>query len=261
MAIDFIHALQSEWLKKKRSLASWLILTGAFFTPAIVIVARLVNHDKLRQLYSTDGFWTLLWRNSWESMAIFFLPMAAVLATSLITQIEYKNNAWKQVHTLPLSPTTIFFSKLAVILLMMVQFFVLFNLGIYLSAVVPYLLIGNVPYPTAHAPLASFLVQNMLYFVDCLPIVAAQYLLSLRFKNFLVPIGFGFLTWVGALAALSWKFGYVIPYSYSMLTYLKDNPAGRAIVPAFDVHWLAIGYFVLFIVVGYGLFVTKAQKG
>jgi hypothetical protein len=261
MTLDFVHAFQSEWLKKKRSLASWLVVIGAFFTPAIVIVARLIKHDALQPLYSADGFWTLLWRNSWESMAIFFLPMAAILATSLMTQIEFRNNAWKQVHALPLSATVLFFAKLTVILLMMVQFFVLFNVGIYVSAVVPYLLVGGTPYPNAPLPLRYFLAQDALYFIDCLPIVAAQYLLSLRFKNFLVPIGFGFLAWVGALAALSWKFGYVLPYTYSMLNYLKDNPGARGIVPNFEFHWLALAYFVLFTLAGYGLFVTKAQKG
>jgi hypothetical protein len=261
MTIDFIHAFQAEWLKKKRSLGSWLVVLGAFFTPAIVIVARLVKHDKLQSLYAADDFWILLWRNSWESMAIFFLPMAAILMTSLMTQIEYKNNAWKQVHALPLSATIIFFAKLAVILLMVAQLFVLFNVGIYFSAIVPYLMVDGTPYPNARVPLRFLLVENTLYFIDCLPIIAAQYLLSLRFKSFLVPIGFGFLAWVGALAALSWKFGYVLPYTYTMLNYLKDNPAGRTIVPVVAFHWLAIGYSILFTIVGYWLFVTKAQKG
>ena len=36
-----------------------------------------------------------------------------------------------------------------------------------------------------------FLKEDALYFIDCLPIVALQYLISLRFKNFLVPVGAG----------------------------------------------------------------------
>jgi len=261
MSADFMHAFQSEWQKKRRSLASYLVVVGAFFTPAIIIVARLLHHDALRTLYAADDFWALLWKNAWESLAVFFLPMAAILATSLMTQLEVRNNAWKQVHTLPLSPMTIFTAKLAVILVMLVQFIVLFNVGIYLSAVIPYLLVSGTPYPHAPLPLRDFLTQDALYFIACLPIIAAQYLLSLQFRNFLVPIGVGFLAWVGALAALSWKFGYVLPYTHSMLNYLKDMPAGRAVVPAFDVGWLAGGYFVLFVVVGYGLWVGRAQKG
>ena len=98
MAGTLIYSFQSEWLKQRRSLGSWLVVVGALFTPVIVIVSRLIHHDKLPEVYAASNFWTSLWKNSWESMAVFFLPMAAILMTSLITQIEYRNNAWKQVQ-------------------------------------------------------------------------------------------------------------------------------------------------------------------
>ena len=118
MAHSFIHSFQSEWLKKKRSLSSWLVVVGGFFTPLVIIIARLVHHEQLAVLYAKENFWNQLWKSSWESMAIFLLPIGVILATSLITQLEYKNNTWKQLHTLPMNLTTVFFSKL---LLLMVQ--------------------------------------------------------------------------------------------------------------------------------------------
>jgi hypothetical protein len=257
----FINSFQSELLKTKRSLAFWMIVIGGFFTPAIIIVARLVRFSKLPEIYSADNFWDLLWKNAWESMAIFFLPLGAILSTSLIAQIEYKNNTWKQLHTMPLSYTTIFFSKLAVILVLMLQFFVLFNLGIYLAAIVPYLLVGGTPYPSQRLPYESFLRENFLYFVDTLPIVALQYLIALRFKNFLVPVGMGFVFWVGALASLSWKFGYVIPYTYPMYNYLKAGVETKAVIPDVNIHVLAVMYFGVITAVSYVLYVTKKEKG
>ena len=259
--MTFLNSFQSEWLKTKRSLAFWMVVIGGFFTPSIVIVARLINYDRLPALYSAEDFWTLLWKNSWESMAIFFLPLGAILSTSLITQIEYKNNTWKQLHTLPLSYTTIFFAKLAVILVLMLQFFVLFNIGIYLAAVVPYLLVSGTPYPEEPLPYEHFLRQNLLYFVDTLPIVALQYLIALRFKNFLVPVGLGFIFWVGALAALTWQFGYVIPYTYPMYNYLSSGVQTKAILPDVNIHWLAIGYFAVITAVSFGMYLTKKEKG
>jgi hypothetical protein len=257
----FINSFQSELLKTKRSLAFWMIVIGGFFTPAIIIVARLVRFSKLPEIYSADNFWDLLWKNAWESMAIFFLPLGAILSTSLIAQIEYKNNTWKQLHTMPLSYTTIFFSKLAVILVLMLQFFVLFNLGIYLAAIVPYLLVGGTPYPSQRLPYESFLRENFLYFVDTLPIVALQYLIAVRFKNFLVPVGMGFVFWVGALASLSWKFGYVIPYTYPMYNYLKAGVETKAVIPDVNIHVLAVMYFGVITAVSYVLYFTKKEKG
>src|SRR6476659_7002134 len=147
MTADLIHSFQSEWLKTKRSLAFWMVVVGGFFTPSIITAARLIRYQKLPQIYSSENFWDLLWKNSWESMAIFFLPLGAILSTSLIAQIEYKNNTWKQLHPLPLSYTTVFFSKLAVILALMAILFVLFNVGILLPAIVPYLVICGTSYP------------------------------------------------------------------------------------------------------------------
>jgi len=194
-------------------------------------------------------------------MALFLLPLGVILTTSLITQIEYKNNTWKQLHTLPLSGANIFFSKLVVIVVMMLGFFVLFNVGIYLSAVIPWLVIGGVPYPHAPIPYQYFIEQNLYYMLNCLPVIALQYLISLQFKNFLVPVGTGFIFWIGALAALSWKYGYIIPYTYCMFTYLKSGVVNRAVMPTVNIHLLAVIYFVLFTIIGYVLFISKKEKG
>ncbi|MEO6129980.1 MAG: ABC transporter permease [Ferruginibacter sp.] len=256
---SFIYSFESEWLKKKRSLGSWLVIVGAFFTPVIIIIARLIRHTTLEGIYEKDNFWRSLWHSSWESMAIFLLPMGVIMATSLITQLEYKNNTWKQLHTLPLSYTTIFFSKLLVIVVMVLQFFILFNIGIYLSAVIPYMLVSGVHYPAANIPFAEILKEDLLFFIDCLPIIALQYLISLQFKNFLLPIGIGFGLWMGSISALSWKFGYLIPYTYSMLNFLKDG--NKAATPGINIHYLAIGYFIIFTIVSYWLYVRKNEKG
>lgn len=261
MSLTFIRSFQSERIKTKRSLATWIVVIGGFFTPGIVTTIRLVQYETLPTVYASDKFWMALWENSWESMAIFLLPMGIVLTTSLITQIEYKNNTWKQLHTTPLSLTTIFFSKLVVIVVMMFQFFVLFNIGIYLSAVIPYLLISDVPYPKAPFPYLYFLDQNLFYFIDCLPIIALQYLISLQYKNFLVPVGAGFVFWVGSLGALTWKYGYIIPYTYCAYHYLQSGVENKATIPSFNYHWLALGYFVVITVVSFVLYVTRKEKG
>jgi hypothetical protein len=261
MTTDLPLVLRCEWLKRRRSFAGWLVVGGALFTPAIIIAIRLVNHAKLPALYATAAFWPSLWRSAWESMAMLLLPICAILATSLVTQIEYRNNAWKQVHVLPLHPALIYAAKLAVILVLIVQLLALFSVGIWLAATVPWLLVPGVPW-AGDTLLPSFVfAENLRYFVDCLPIVAAQYAISLRTRQFLVPLGVGFVAWIGALGLLQWKYAFVFPYTYTMLDYLSTGPAGKVAMPAIGVQPFALGWFVLFAAVGYGLFATKAQKG
>jgi hypothetical protein len=257
----FASAFLFEWRKTRRSAALWLVVTGALFTPAIVTVARLLAPAKLPALYAMADFWPSLWKSAWESMAIFLLPMAAILATSLVVQIEYRNNAWKQVHTLPLGRTTLFFAKLAVALVLIALFLALFDLAVYLCALVPWLVFEGVPYPAGELPVAAFARQTALYFIDSVPIVAATYLLALRSHNFLVPVGVGFLAWVAALAALSSSFGAWMPYAYTLLAYLQRYPSARPIALTHDIHLLAVAYAVLFTGIAYAAFVLQRRKG
>ena len=256
--MKFIYSFQSEWQKKKRSLSSWLVIVGAFFTPTIIIISRLVRSKGLAQLNSSPEFWENLWHSAWESMSIFLLPIGIILAGSLITQLEYKNNTWKQLHTTPQKLTTIFFAKLSVIVLMMVQFLVLFAVGIYLAGVIPGLLIKGASYPTASIPYQFFAKETGKYFIDCLPIISLQYLISLQFKNFLVPVGGGIALWILSIAALSWKYSYLIPYTYCSLNYLKSDSKFSSPV---NIHVWAVGYFLLFSVMSYILYITKKEKG
>lgn len=258
---NFINSFQSEWLKKRRSLASWLVIMGAFFTPTIVLMAHIKNHARLSAYYISDDFWRKLWNQSWESMEVFLLPIGIILATGLIAQIEFKNSTWKQVHTTPQAFTTIFFAKFLVVLIMLIEVFILFNMGIYLSAVVPALLFNNLPYPTAPIPFMDFWRANLNFFIDCLPILALQYLISLQFKNFLVPIGVGFAIWFISIGLLSWEHSYIFPYVHGTISFLTTSGQfGNRRVPV-NIELVAIIYFVIFTIASWFLYVTKKEKG
>lgn len=258
--MNFINSFQSEWLKKKRSLASWLVLVGAFFTPTIILLVRLKNYQALPKINSADDFWIKLWFTSWESMTILLLPMGIILATSLITQIEYKNNAWKQLHTTPQTYATIFFAKLSVILVMLFELFALFNLGIYLSGIIPSLIFGIIPFPAADFPFKMFWFGNVNFFIECLPILALQYLISLQFKNFLVPVGAGFVIWALGIGMTSWKYSYLFPYNQGVVDFLKNSGNLKWEISV-NLPLIAVIYFIIFTIAGYFFYVTKKEKG
>lgn len=261
--MNFINSFQSEWLKKKRSLANWLIVAGAFFTPSIILLSRIKNADKLPAFYASDDFWQMLWNQAWESMAVFLLPFGIILATALLVQIEYKNNAWKQVHTTPQRFATIFFAKFLVLLVMLVEVFVLFNAALYLAAVIPSMLFSNVPYPAAPIPYYHFLNANVNFFLDCLPILALQYLISLQFKNFLVPVGIGFAIWFLGVGMLAWPYSYLLPYVHSTIDYLisSGNFSDRSALLPLNIQLLAVIYFSAITFASYILYAAKKEKG
>ncbi len=216
----FINSLQSEWMKTRRSAASWLCLSGGLFLPVLYFIGFIKEQSSINE-YKSD-IWQTYFMQSWQNMAVFLLPMGVILATSLITQLELKNNTWKQLHTTPQSLLTIYFSKFAVILLMTLKFFIFFNIGILVSAIIPCLLFSG-ELPNENIPVSYFLRWNLKFFITCLPLVAIQYLLSLQFKNFMIAIGIGLAGLIGSLIGLSWKYIYFSPYIYCTLT--KAPPA------------------------------------
>jgi|APTNR8051073442_1049403.scaffolds.fasta_scaffold00694_12 hypothetical protein len=260
MTTSFIHSLQSEWLKTRRSLAAWLVILGGFFIPLIMLTARLLYPDRLPGDSAAPDFWEAFFGKCWQMMALFLLPMGVVLATTLLAQLEFRNNTWKQLHTTPQYLTTIFFSKLAVILLMMLQFLILFNIGIILAGFLPHAIYG-VPFPKEAFPVEFFLLKNTWFFVDCLPIVALQYLISLQFKNFMIPLGAGIGLMVASLIALEWEYGYFIPYTYCPYNFFELRKVAGIGQQGVNFHLWALGYFVLFTVLSYVLYITKKEKG
>jgi hypothetical protein len=254
-------SVRSEWLKQRRSAGLWLVVGAGFFIPALIIAVRLLRPAGLPAVYASADFWERLWTQSWESMSIFILPLVAMLCASLVTQLEYRNNTWKQVHASPQPFAAIYLSKLLMILVLVGGLLMCFNAGMFLAAIIPALVIPNVDWPAAPIPVAAFLKRNANYFVDALPIVALQYLLALRIRNFMVPLGIGMAIWILALGALVWDYNYLVPYSYAAIDYtwtVKSKVRHALPAPAFV---FALGYFVVFTVAGYWIYATRSDKG
>jgi hypothetical protein len=258
MEISLIQSFQSEWIKKKRSLASWLVSVGGFFIPAILLIGRFYNFDGIAEVNAADNAWESLYSRCWQFMGLFLLPMGVILASSLITQIEFRNNSWKQLHASPLRFSTIFCSKLLVLLLMLLQFFVLFNAGVYLLGTIPALFFSSIPFPKQAFNASLLMKQNIPYLIACLPVVALQYLISLQFRNFLIPIGFGLGLLVASLIALNWKYGYTVPYSYCAYAFLGKKILSN---PMVNTNYWALGYFIGIIVLAFVLYVNKRERG
>jgi len=254
----FINCFAGEWIKKRRSFASWLVIIGGFFIPFVNMFIYLFYPQQITGMHESGHFWNMIFDSSWKSMAFMLLPMGIVLAVSLITQLEFKNNTWKQLHTAPVSFANIYFSKLLVILTMMLQLFILFNIGIYLSAVIPSFFNSKIPFPAYAMDAGYILSENAKYFIVCLPMVAMQYIISLQFKNFLIPIGVGLVLVVGGLMALSWEYNFTIPTTYTGLHYLQ---AKSNTVPPHNLLLWSVGYFLFFSLTGFWLYISNKEKG
>jgi hypothetical protein len=255
-----LHAVSSEWLKRRRSLTTWLILGSAAFVPSIIFLARFRRIAALPAVYDDPEFWQRLWVQAWESMALMILPLAVMLLVSLITQIEDRYNGWKQVHASPQRLATIFLAKLIVILALVVELVVLFTCAIYVCGMLPAVILPSVSLPPARFPWRAFLWRDAAFLVDSLPIVALQYLLALRFRTFIAPLAIGMATWILSVGTISWSYNYLIPYSHAGLDYLIVEYHRPRPLPA-GVQTIAAGCFLVFTLAGYAVYALRRDKG
>jgi lantibiotic transport system permease protein len=253
------RSISSEWLKRRRSLTTALVLGSAGFVPAIIFLSRFRRIDALPGVYANPRFWDTLWMQSWEAMAVMILPMAIMLTVTLITQIEDTNNAWKQVHATPQPLAVVYAAKLFVILVLLVELILAFTAAIYASGVLPAALFSHVAAPAAPFPLLRFLQRDAVFFIDVLPIVSLQFLLALRFRTFLTPLGLGMAMWILSVGTFGWAYKYLIPYSYAGIDYLMVEYKRQMGMPAAPPA-IAAGCFFVFTVAGYVVYANRQDK-
>lgn len=253
--MSLLISTRTELIKTKRSASFWLSLIGAAVIPGILFLMLMIRPD-----HNYSRTWGKHLSEGAQVFAAFLLPMFVILVCSLIPQIEFKNNTWKQVFASPQSIGTIFFSKYLAILLMIVFLFVAFDIFIILSAVVPNLIYPKYNFFSSKFEITGLLFMNARCFIALLGIISIQYWLSLRFRNFIVPIGIGLALLVGAtmLIAGGWEHVYKMPYAGPLLTVVSSENKHNSI----QNHELnSIGYFAFFTLLAFADMKFRKQRG
>jgi hypothetical protein len=185
--------------------------------------------------------------------------MYVILVTSLVVQIEYRNNTWKQVYTLPRTLADIFFSRFIVIHSLILFYFILFNTSIILASCAANLVQKQYAFFDHAVPWKGMFLFSVKTYFSVLAMTSIQYWLSLRFRNFIIPVGIGLGLLIAGLIIHSWEHLYCYPYMYPAIPYLpefKRNPASVSKAQLFNVIW-----FVTVLLIGFFDLVKRKEKG
>jgi lantibiotic transport system permease protein len=227
--MSFLISTKAEMIKAKRSASFWIVVLGSGFIPLIFFLTYVLapekNYPRL-QLFPWEQHFVM----GWQALSSFLLPMFVILVCSLIPQIEFKNNAWKQVFSSPQTLGNIFFSKFFMIQLMILFLFLLFNLFMIGSGVIANLI--NSKYVFLKSPIdwIALLKLDAKTYISVLGMSAIQYWLSLRFKNFIAAIGIGLALLIASLIAIPfWDHVDKLPYAYPMLTMRRFDKGSKSL--------------------------------
>lgn len=250
--MEFVRSLESELLKIKGSIIIWVTIFGGLLLP-IVFTLRFIYIQHNINLWNQSEAWERIFSQNTRAFLGFLIPIGVILICTLITQIEYKNNNWKQVHTTPQRYSTIFLAKFTTLILLTILVFLLLNIGILLQGIIPCLVLEG-SFPKHPIPFKNFIFETMKCFVLTLPIIGFQYLLSLHYKNFMIAFGVGLTVYVGTMPGIKMgSIGYLSPYSF-VLNYFDE-------IIEVQHYWMAFIYFVLLLIFSYVLYLNKGEKG
>lgn len=258
MVASLILNTKAEFLKSKRTAALWLTVVGAVFIPVINFIRLVARPDYFVRPFK-DNPWQQIINDNWEAATIFLLPIYVILVTSLVVQIEYRNNTWKQVYTSPRTLADIFFSKFIVIHSLILLCFILFSAFIILASYATNLVQKQYTFFDHAVPWKLLFLLIVKSYFSVLAITSIQYWLSLRFRNFIVPAGIGLGLLITGLIIHAWDHLYYYPYMYSMISFMRNYEKIPGFV--FKAQLFNVIWFVMVLSIGFFDLVQRKEKG
>lgn len=250
--MTFTASFRAEFLKTKRTSVIYLMLIAAFVVPFVLVF----DHDFTDPNSVANG-WDHYYLDGFKVFAFVFIPFFLILASTLLMQIEVRNSAWKQVLASPQSIFHILLAKFFIIQTFTVAFLLIFNVYMIIGCALMDIIYGT-DFLAYLNRWPELLKLNLMAWGANMGISALSFWLALRYKNFIAPIGIGFLLWlIGPTAALElkWphfdKYVFVFPFTIAIEKFESDR---------LFYQLLSMLYGVLFFSIAYLEFVGQRRK-
>ncbi len=245
--MNLLITLRSEILKTKRTASFYLTLIGAAIVPVIFMLNALLDDDGMdgTRKDPLNNLFKLLS----EMNGVAFLPWFIILICTLLPQIEYRNNTWKQVFASPQNKANIFIARFLNIHLLILVFLLATHLFMFIAiAAVNFI---DPSFDLFRNPLnvSTVLVNAANAYILMLAVGTIQFWLGLRFKNFIAPIGIGLALWLtGTVIALEYKSALANYFPYSFHTFPMSGTL-KPLLP--QIAWTSAGYALLFLIIAF----------
>lgn len=243
--MTLLTSFRSEILKTKRTSTVALCLLVAALTPFVI----LMDYSSGESAPDTDPWYGLLLHDGLQGTTMLVLPLYLILLCTLLPQVEFRNNTWKQVLASPQPTLIIFFAKF-----LNVQLFIILFLLFYQFLMVSISLPIEMLYPGANfsqfpVPWLSLFMATAKIYIATLGISAFLFWTGFHFRNFVTPLGVGLAFWLlTMLLIFEIKIGVgdKLPFAFPPMV----------IFPKFDdkvpmLLLLSLGYMILFLTIAY----------
>jgi len=236
----FLINTKTELWKCRRTAAFWITIIGAAFIPLFFTIAYISFPKEFVGDLGSDP-WSSHIRHAWQSAAALFFPFYTIIVTSLVVQIEYRNNTWKQVYASPRSYADIFFSKFCIIHLLILSCFILFNVFVVLGPVIANTFVSRYTFFDSPVPWDKLGGFGARQYIAILGMTSIQYWMSLRVRNYIAPLGIGLALVIVGLLIMEWSKVVYYPYAYTAVTFFRARQSnGIANHEIYSILWFGL---------------------
>jgi len=244
--MNLLITLRSEILKSKRTASFYLTIIAAALIPFIFLLD--VMFDGISAEHKKDPF-NAIFREGFINTGFVIFPLFIILISTLLPQIEFKNNAWKQVLASPQTKLNVFMAKYLNIHLLIVIFLVAHNICMLLAAIAMHFFEPTLNLINQPLDVYTVVANNLNTYVTLLSMGAIQFWMGLGFKNFIFPVAIGFALWfMGSIMELEyhWSMGKYFPYSFHIYSIFENR---KPQLPT--IHLMSLIYTAVFLVLGF----------
>jgi hypothetical protein len=243
--MKLLVSLRSEILKTRRTGPLYFTLAAAAFAPFMSMLDLIL--DGVGDEHKKDIFNEMLIKK-FQMTGLVALPIFLILVCTLLPQIEYKNNTWKQVLTSPQTKGNVFAAKFLNVQLLIIVFLITNLILMFVSAVILHFMEPSLNVLNQSLNGYNVLKSRVNTYVALLAICCIQFWLGIKFRNFIVPVAIGIACWFAGtiLVMQNVDFAAYFPYSFHAYgKFPKYNPLNNTI------GWTSLIYAVLFLIAGF----------
>lgn len=252
---SFLSILKAEHYKAKRNLGVLLILLFPLFITIFVDLYLVYKYNDVQQY--TYNPWTSLLGRYIFSFYSFMYPLVIAIFCYAFCDIEYKHNNIKQLFTLPIAKQKIYLAKsiflIEIILISILIAYFLFILSGYVMSHT--MLEYNFQNYDNRIVIATFFFKM---FIASVAIAFFQFLLSLTFNNFTVPIGVACFGVVFMLIAGRWEYIELVPYASIWKSSSAFVQGSAELITNIEI--INSAYVLLFFILCYWSFINLIKK-
>lgn len=262
----FILSFRSEFYKTRKTMGFWSAVLLPLLLCLLVFIGFFNHADKMANAPGMQ-LWFEFSGIILGIMGSFILPMLIVFIAYSVNNIEHKSETWKSLFSLPISKLSVYSAKYFYALFLTTLCLILFVLftvsfGNFLGMLKPSLKFSE------YSVVSTLSQVYLKFLLSSLGILSIQFLLSLLFRDFLKPMGIGFVCVItGNILAgpAKWQYAWLFPYSHPMMV-LQSLHMGKGRTNQLSVDfltkdtWVSLIVSVAVFVLGYFIVLKKSVK-